>query len=478
MKILAYRQQAKEALRYWLRQRIARRYPAQHLPPAQWHLAWEEKQGTEQAPRLMLQGHALHALAERYGTPLHVVNAAQLQANLAGFQQAPLCRVYYSYKTNPIPGLLAYLHQHGAGAEVISEYELWLARQLGVPPERIIFNGPAKSDRALRWAIEHSIQAIHANHLEELQRIAALAQTLGKRARVGLRVTHGGWQGQFGLSLAQGEAAAALAWALKHPHLEVVSLHCHRGFLIRTLEDLDGHLAPLLAFCAESHAQHGWLPTLLDIGGSLAIPSVEEHDAATTRRLWTFYIPPSAPNPALTLSPAAYSQAAQSKVAAFYQSRGWPLPEIALEPGRALTGNAQMLLTRVLELRHAQPAIHAVLDAGISIARSAREQFHQLFPLQAHSRPTQLYRLVGPICHPGDTLYPAWNLPQLALGETLAIMDSGAYFTSDASSFAFPQPGVLAVLPDGEICWWRQTETYQDMVAADSLPLPPETLSW
>lgn len=451
----------KEYLREKIRLYLKYRHPSQLLPPTTWGLAYADSQ-------LNLHGVALNTLLDEYGSPLHVADAARLQANLNGFQLGGKCLVYYSYKTNPVPGLLAYLHQLGAGAEVISEYELWLARSLGVPPSKIIFNGPAKSDAALHWAIENEIHAIHVNHLEELGRISEIAQKLNKIARIGLRVTHSGWQAQFGLSLHNNIALDALASALKTPHVRVVSLHCHRGFAIRDESDLTAHLNPLFHFCEAAYQQHNWLPEILDIGGSLAIPSVYTLSTKEAQRAWTFFHPPAAPNLEKTLSPQRYAQQAHASILNFFNEKRWPLPEIALEPGRALTGNAQMLLTRAIEIRKDHPASNIVLDAGISVARSARDDFHQLFPLQEQHTQPSLYRLVGPICHPGDVLYPAWQLPPVEIGNGFAIMDSGAYFTSDASSFSFPQPGVAIVQPDGSHRLWRRTQGFEDMKSLDT----------
>jgi diaminopimelate decarboxylase len=111
--------------------------------------------------------------------------------------------------------VLKLLHEQGVGAEVISPYELWLAKQLGVPAERTIYNGPAKSDDSIRDAVERRIQVINCNHREELPRVAQIARQLGVRARVALRVnTSVGWSGQFGTPIQGGEALAAYREAL------------------------------------------------------------------------------------------------------------------------------------------------------------------------------------------------------------------------------------------------------------------------
>src|SRR6185369_12390170 len=113
------------------------------LDPQLWDLS------VDGAGYLWWEGCRLEELAAEYGTPLHVVNRARLEANWHHFHDAfaaryPRVKVAYSYKTNPLPGVLQALHGFGADAEVISHFELWMALELGVPPQRIVFNGPAK----------------------------------------------------------------------------------------------------------------------------------------------------------------------------------------------------------------------------------------------------------------------------------------------------------------------------------------------
>ena len=193
---------------------------------------------------LALDGVALHGLGAQWGFPLHVVSAARLRDNARRFLAAPAggetrCEVFYSYKTNPVPGVLSELHALGIGAEVISHYELWLARRLGVPAEKIVFNGPAKSEAAIREAIAAGIQLLNLNHREEIAVVAGIAAQMDRRVRVGVRVSVGeGWAAQFGVPMEGGRALAAYQEALRSPHLDVVGLHAHRGGMIRTEHEL------------------------------------------------------------------------------------------------------------------------------------------------------------------------------------------------------------------------------------------------
>src|SRR5262249_16718064 len=161
-----------------------------------------------------LEGRSLHALLAEWGSPLHVVHAAKLRENVSAFKAIPDgcssgCEVYFSQKTNPVPGVLSFIYALGVGAEVISHYELWLAPRIGVPAEKIIYNGPGKSDASIREAIEMGVQTLNLNHREEIARVSRIATQLGKKVRVGIRVSVGDdWSFQFGTPVAGGEALA------------------------------------------------------------------------------------------------------------------------------------------------------------------------------------------------------------------------------------------------------------------------------
>ncbi|MBD2260929.1 alanine racemase [Pseudanabaena sp. FACHB-2040] len=436
------------------------------LSPELWQL---EYVGNE----LAFRGRALSSLLSKWGTPLHIVDEAKLISNLESFQKVADgfedgLEVFYSYKTNPLPWVFEVLHQQGAGAEVISEYELWLALKLGVPADKIIYNGPAKSQASLEAAIDKNILSININNAEELDRISALAAALGKTARVGIRVTSAaGWTGQFGLPVETGAALEVFRQALAQPELSVTTLHCHRGNLIYDEDTLQSHLHFLLKFVDELKEKLNWIPAVLDVGGSLATPTVRYLSKKEIKLATTFLVPPSPPEPQSVLTPQAYAETVVRVVRSHFQQQGYPQPRIVSEPGRSLTGNSQFMLTTVQNLKHDASFDFAVLDAGINLASCVASEYHEVFPLQLKSAPMRCHRLVGPICHMGDTLYMASYLPQLERQDALAIMDSGAYFIADATSFAFSQPAVVAITTSGQEVLIRKAESFDHLVSLD-----------
>ena len=148
-----------------------------------------------------------------------------------------------------------------------------------------------------------------------------------------------------------------------------------------------------------------------------------------------------------------------------------------MEPGRAVTSDAQFLLASVLTVKRDGDRAYVVLDAGINLAESCRSEYHALLPGRcAASDAREPYTVVGPICTPGDTLYWSMRLPPLAPGDAVLIMDAGAYFIPFATSFSFPQPAVVMV-DRGEVRRLRRAERFEDLVAYDQLDSPRATES-
>jgi diaminopimelate decarboxylase len=288
---------------------------------------------------------------------------------------------------------------------------------------------------------------------------------------MGVRVcVPGGWSGQFGERVDTGAALAAFREALAVPDLRVVALHAHLGGEIASMERLHRFVGAVLAFTDELRKTFGLELEILDFGGSLACPTVAPRSERDLRLAGAFAsdVPSRAPRSVLSIDD--YVAHIVGSVGDHYRARGRPAPRIFLEPGRAMTANAQMLLCTVMQVRDPDPQgiTWAVLDAGINVAESVRSEFHQLFAIgapRAGARP-RVYRLTGPTCTPGDVLFRAWHLPELVTGDALAIMDSGAYFVPYSTSFSYPQPGI-AMVEDGQAWLLRRKETYEDLIARD-----------
>jgi diaminopimelate decarboxylase len=311
---------------------------------------------------------------------------------------------------------------------------------------------------------------ININARGDIGPLATLARRLGRRPAVGIRVvTPGAVAGQFGERIDTGAALAAFEEALRFPELRVVAVHSHYGAEIASQGQLDAFLSHLLAFSDELRARLGLEIQILDVGGNLACPTVSRLPWLARRLATTFGCEPPPRAPEAVLSIDAYVESTVRRVESHFAASGHRPPRIFVEPGRALMSNAQMLLCRVTAIRDvdASGMIGAVLDAGLHVAEPMGSEFHQLFPLTPREgAPLRLYRLSGPSCMLSDQVCAAWTLPQLAVGDGLAIMDTGAYFVPFASCFSFPRPGIVALSHAGEQVL-RRAETFEDLIALD-----------
>lgn len=437
------------------------------LAPARWRLAPDRERG------LCLEGIALRDLIERWGSPLHVVHAMRLAENVAAIQQPSAsgglrCELFYSCKTNPVPGVLQLLREHGAGIEVTSPFELWLALRAGFRPDEIIYDGPGKSEAALRDAVAQDLLLININHLEEIAVLARVARALGRRPRVGIRVVPpGAWGGQLGVPIAGGHALATYKAAIESDAMDVVAIHAHRGSLIRTGADLESFVNAILNFVDELRASLGLTIEIVDFGGSLAVPTIAPLTSRTRRLSQALGVPPQPPDPSLTLSLREYADGLVAHVRRRSRAPGSPLPRIFVEAGRAVTADTQLLLATVVSLKRGSDRTFAILDAGNSIAEPVQHEYHQVLAVRPGALAPTTYALTGPASTPADAMYPAVRLPELKVGDVIAIMDSGAYFVPFATSFSFPRPAIVLVR-DGKDALLRRAETFDDMVSLDT----------
>ena len=431
------------------------RKPGRTLPLSTWDLQQDDDGA------LVWDAVRLSDVAQRYPNPTHVVSLGRLQKNLDAARESG-ADIFYSYKTNPVPSVLKWLHDRDVGAEVISAFELWLAVRLGVSPHRIIYNGAGKSEDSLRQACALGVRAVFANSIEEVRLLGDIAAAQNKTLRVGIRVMpHAGWEGQFGVRPAL--AAEALRAMKTHPHLEPVGIHVHRGVPMMTHADARDHLTWVRDTALSLQQSCGLSFELVDVGGSLAPPSYAPLDRLQKRQNIALLRGIDAPDVAQRVTFRGFSQVLSQCM----QGTSWTT---VIEPGRALTADTQLLLMTVMNTKQGDGGFDfAVLNAGTNHADTARFAYHALFSVEAPlAKPTNVYRLVGPICTPGDVLYPAAHLPKLHAGSTLAMMDTGGYFIPLTTTFSYPRPGIVSVC-DGDMVELRAPESFDDIVRLDHL---------
>ena len=442
------------------------------LAPGLWGCDWGDD-GV-----LTIDGVSAKELVSHYGSPLHVLNEKKLAENYQGFLGAfeaeyPNVSLATSYKTNPVPHVLKCLHDLGSHAEVISHFELWLALKLGVPPERLILNGPGKGNAALELAVEKRVKLINVDGPGEIEKIAVAARRLGVRQKVGLRViTSVGWSSQFGLSLASGAAEAAYARMTEFPELEPAAIHLHLGTRIQSVQTYVQAVEEVIQFSEMLASKYGIQIDHFDLGGGFGVPTVRGIADWDVRMLSLGY-PARFANPDSVPKPADYAKALAPLLNKLRHktSDSVDCPAIVFEPGRAITSSSQVLLLSVMGKKQGVGGNDfLILDGGANLALPLEWETHQIFPAtQMNATASRKCDVFGPLCHPGDVLCQNRQLPALEEGDVLAVMDSGAYFIPNQMNFSNPRPAV-ATVRNGQHQLVRRREEFTDIVRMDQSP--------
>ncbi|MFK7918052.1 MAG: hypothetical protein AB8G14_08255 [Ilumatobacter sp.] len=378
---------------------------------------------------LGISDHSLSDLVGRHGSPVHVIDMQAVDANVAAALDAcSFSNVYSSYKTNPIPALLHRLHVGGVRAEVISPFEWWLTRKLDVDPASVIYNGPAKSRASLIEAAAAGVGLVNINSPGDLDHIVASAEASGHVVRSGVRVSlpHM-WGGQFGIDGNSATLIEVVERAIESTWIDLVAVHAHSGFPLTTSADVTFHVESVLAVVDRIHAATGWSPSVLDLGGSTTCPSLHPVDRTDVISL----------SNAISLSEGIVQQ--------HFASVEHPMPQLAFEPGKALTGDTQLLLATVIHTERSGDLLTARLDVGVGLAEPLRDEPHDIFNASNPSADLVATRLVGPGTTGDDSLGEPVFIAELAVGNVVAIMDTGAYFVPFSRAASHLRPAVVAL---------------------------------
>lgn len=387
---------------------------------------------------LMVEGVPLARIAQVVGTPAWVYSAGTLRrrtrALTGALAEAGLdASVHFAMKANDNLAVLALLHREGLGADVVSEGELRIARAAGIPASCIVFSGVGKTERELRLALAEDIFQINAESAEEIAMISALATSLGRTARVALRVnpdvdakthakiTTGRAENKFGVAIDL--ALPLYARMAAAPGIEAVGIATHIGSQITAGMGAFRAAYARLATLVHAIRAEGLPISRVDCGGGLGIPYRDE------------------PAPA----PEALAGAIRTTLG------GLGLP-VMLEPGRWIAGPAGLLLASVvIEKQGARRFV--IADAAMNdLARPAMyDAWHGILPVSpiAYHAPLSPADVVGPVCETGDTFARGRALPALPAGEMIAFLDAGAYGATMSSTYN-ARPLAPEVLVDGD----------------------------
>jgi diaminopimelate decarboxylase len=401
----------------------------------------------------------LRAIADAVGTPFYCYSSATLERHYRVFAEAFAgsdALVCYAMKANSNQAVLRTLARLGAGMDIVSGGELRRAIAAGVPPEKIVFSGVAKTRAEMAEALDRDILCFNVESEPELDALSEVAAARGRRARVSIRVnpdvdarTHrkistGKSENKFGIPIARARQVYARAATLDGIALTGVDMHI--GSQITHLDPYD-NAAALLAELARDLMGAGHRLHHIDLGGGLGIPYREDVDP-----------PPD---------PQAY--------AAIVRRHTDPLGlKLVFEIGRMIAGNAGILVTSVIYVKEGAGKTFVIVDAAMNdlIRPTLYDAHHDIRPVAEPppGAPRITADVVGPVCETGDFLALDRPMPAVRAGDRLAIMTAGAYGAVQASTYNTRLLVPEILVRGRDVAVVRPRQTYEDLIGLDRVP--------
>lgn len=402
---------------------------------------------------------AVAEIAAEVGTPFYCYSSATLLRHFRLFDEAldglPHL-VCFAMKSNSNQAILKLLAGAGAGMDVVSGGEYARARAAGVPGERIVFSGVGKTAEEMRAALEGGIRQFNVESEPEMAVLSEVAVSLGAVAPITVRInpdvdarTHakiatGKSENKFGIPISRAREVYAHAAAL--PGLKVIGIDVHIGSQLTELEPFEAAYLKV-ADLTRALREDGHEITRLDLGGGLGIPYTRSNEA-----------PPL---------PSDYGALIKRTV-------GDLGCEVEIEPGRLISGNAGIMVTRVIYVKSGEGRDFLIVDGAMNdlLRPSMYEAHHDIVPVAepAPGAEQQPYDIVGPVCESGDTFAKQRDMPALAAGDLVAFRSAGAYGAVMASEYN-TRPLIPEVLVDGDrFAVIRARPSYDEIIARDHVP--------
>lgn len=402
---------------------------------------------------------SLRELAREIGTPFYCYSTATLQRHYRVFADAFAgldTKICYAVKANSNLAILRIFAREGAGADVVSEGEIRRALAAGMKPENIVFSGVGKTRSEMAYALENGIFQFNVESEPELLALSEVATSMGKQAGIALRVNPdvdaktnakiatGKKENKFGIPIQFAPTLYAKAQAL--PGIAVQGVSVHIGSQLTSVEPFAEAFKRVRQLVEQLRAD-GITISTVDVGGGLGVPYAKGE---------------AAPPP-----PSDYAKVVKDELA----DLGCTL---LFEPGRLLVGNAGILVTEVIYVKHAESREFVIVDVAMNdlLRPSLYGAHHDIVPVaeQPDNAPTQKVDIVGPVCETGDTFAEKRDLPLPKAGDLLAFRTAGAYGAVMASTYN-SRPLTPEVLVDGErYAVIRARQDYDAMLGLDQIP--------
>ncbi|WP_369211357.1 diaminopimelate decarboxylase [Streptomyces flavofungini] len=438
-------------------------------PPADLNVldpkVWSRTVGRTAEGRVTVGGIEVTRLAEEFGTPAYFLDEADFRARCRAWSDAfgSDADVFYAGKAFLSRAVVRWLHEEGLNLDVCSGGELATALDAGMPAERIAFHGNNKTEDEIHRAVEAGVGRIVLDSFQEIVRVSHIAERLGRRQRVQIRVTVGveahthefiataHEDQKFGIALAGGQAAEAVRRALKLDGLELIGIHSHIGSQIFDMAGFEVSARRVVQLLAEVRDEHGVELPEIDLGGGLGIAYTSDDDPR---------------------EPHEIAKALNEIVTRECAAADLRTPRISVEPGRAIVGPTAFTLYEVGTVKPLEGLrTYVSVDGGMSDnIRTALYDAEYTVALVSRSSDAEpmLVRVVGKHCESGDIVVRDAFLPaDLAPGDLIAVPATGAYCRSMASNYNHAlRPPVVAVR-DGAARVIVRRETEEDLLRLD-----------
>lgn len=419
---------------------------------------------------LEIGGVDVTGLAQEYGTPLYIVDEALVRqrANeyVTAFKASGLkFQVAYASKAFSVMAMCAIAEQEDLSLDVVSDGELYTALQAGFPAGRIHFHGNNKTPDEINMALDANIGCFVVDNFVELRLLNALAADKGKTVKILFRITPGveahtheyistGQQdSKFGFDLGNGAAKEAIKEALELSNIEILGVHSHIGSQIFEVDGFRMAVDKVAAFAVEIRNELGHTFQVINLGGGFGIRYVEGDTP---------------------LPVAQYVGAITDAIITNFTAANFPLPEIWVEPGRSIVGDAGTTLYTVGTMKEI-PGVrkYVAVDGGMmDNPRPAlyQSRYEAILANRANEANVETVTIAGKACESGDKLIIDLELPKAETGDLLAVFCTGAYNYAMASNYnRFRRPAVVFV-KDGQSDLVVQRESLENIVGNDVIP--------
>lgn len=419
---------------------------------------------TENEPVTHIESVTVGSLLKQYGSPLFVISENQIRRNFKNANRIfktryPKVQFAWSYKTNYLNAVCRIFHQEGSWAEVVSGFEYDKALGNNVPGNKIIFNGPDKTDEQLIMAARNN-SLIHIDHYDELYSLIKLSKENNLKPRVAIRVNmdtgiYPKWD-RFGFNFENGQAWNALTRILSNSELELVGLHCHIGTFMLSAQAYATAARNLCELSWAVKEKYGKVLQYIDLGGGF--PS--------TNTLKGAYLPGTDTVPSIDQFADAITD-----VILGYGFKPEELPTLILETGRALVDDAGYLLGTVLATKRLSDGRRAtILDFGINSLFTSFWYEHKVSPAKPIKNQTEEMVLYGPLCMNIDVIRESIVMPMLEKGDQVVVHKVGAYNMTQWMQFITLRPNIVLIDTDNNTHVIRESESLDYLQSLEKLP--------